>query len=136
MEGTRHLRCAFLVHGFARGASRVRVVQFFRSPHPESPRSLARRSSDCELIAAGEGCARSEERRLATKGTKGTSLIFVGSFLCLLWLIFFSHSWLIYSYPMSRLDTAPAAGITAPYRMTAFIIAPTIFLSAFLLFWF
>src|SRR5215470_11833489 len=37
---------------------------------------------------------------------------------------------------MSTLDTAPAAGITAQYRKTAFIVAPTIFLSAFLLFWF
>jgi SAM-dependent methyltransferase len=37
---------------------------------------------------------------------------------------------------MSTLDTAPAAGVSAQYRRTAFIVAPTIFLSAFLLFWF
>src|SRR5215475_7769184 len=37
---------------------------------------------------------------------------------------------------MSTLDTAPAAGVSAQYRKTAFIVAPTIFLSAFLLFWF
>src|SRR5690242_21949591 len=37
---------------------------------------------------------------------------------------------------MSTLDTAAAAGVTGHYRKTVFIITPTIFLSAFLLFWF
>jgi SAM-dependent methyltransferase len=37
---------------------------------------------------------------------------------------------------MSALDTAPAAAIPGNSRKTAFIIVPTIFLSAFLLFWF
>src|SRR6516225_7264974 len=37
---------------------------------------------------------------------------------------------------MNTLDTVPAAEITGHYRKIAFIITPTIFLSAFLLFWF
>src|SRR5499427_6406355 len=42
----------------------------------------------------------------------------------------------MYSYRMSTLDTAPAVAATGHYQKAAIIIASTIFLSAFLLFWF